>query len=65
MTHTEEEVRQIIKQDRVKYASDTEMATDLKVSRQYLNAVLHGRKRPAGKILRFYGFRRIIAYTRA
>jgi len=63
MIYTEAEVREALKKDRFRYASDSEMAADIGISRQDFSAQMKGKRPPTGKLLRFLGFKRIIAYT--
>ena len=64
MIHTESEVREVLKRDLVRYVSQAEMARDIGVGVANLNEILTGRRRPTGKVLHRYGFKRIIAFTR-
>ncbi len=63
MIHTEEEVRGVLKRDLVRYVSQAEMAKDIGVPPATLSEILTGRRRPTGKVLHRYGFKRIIAFT--
>lgn len=63
MIYTGKDVLRALKHDFVRYTTVGEMAADIGIGRSNLSDVLHGRRHPPPKVLRWLGFKRIVAYT--
>lgn len=60
---SQQDVRKALREALGDFRSEAEMARAIGVSRAHLNRVVRGEKPPDGKIAKWLGFKRIIAYV--
>lgn len=60
---TDEDVRNALRSRLTYRGAISDLARTLGIQPAYISGVLHGHKRPSGVLLRWLGYRRVLAYA--